>query len=97
MKIFIDIGHPAHVHYFRNFVRIMQEKGHQFLITARDKDVSHSLLKNYGIPFVNRGKGENNLISKMVYMIKADGFLFRLARQFKPDFFMSFVLEVVPR
>jgi len=27
MKILIDIGHPAHVHYFRNFIKMMESNG----------------------------------------------------------------------
>ena len=30
MKIFIDIGHPAHVHYFRNFYKILKYQKHEF-------------------------------------------------------------------
>jgi predicted glycosyltransferase len=26
MRILIDINHPAHVHYFRNFIKIMVKK-----------------------------------------------------------------------
>ena len=57
MKIFIDIGHPAHVHYFRNFIKIMEKNGHHFLILARDKEITQELLNHYKIPYVSRGKG----------------------------------------
>lgn len=90
MKILIDIGHPAHVHYFRNLIRIMQGRGHEFLVVARDKEVSHKLLKAYGIDYYNRGKGGNNLLSKIIYIVKGDYILFKLAKKFKPDVFLSF-------
>ena len=48
MRILIDIGHPAHVHYFKNFIWQMQKKGHEFMITARDKEVALNLLDKYG-------------------------------------------------
>lgn len=32
MKILIDINHPAHVHYFRNFIKLMVDKKREFLI-----------------------------------------------------------------
>ena len=44
MRIFIDIGHPAHVHYFKNFIWKMEEKGHTIFISARDKEVSFTSL-----------------------------------------------------
>jgi predicted glycosyltransferase len=90
MKIFIDIGHPAHVHYFKNLYRIMTKKGHEFLITARKKEVSHELLKSYGIPFFDRGSGSNSMIGKFGYLPKANWLLFKQALKFKPDLFMSF-------
>ncbi|HRY31351.1 MAG TPA: DUF354 domain-containing protein [Bacteroidales bacterium] len=90
MKILIDLGHPAHVHYFRNFVRIMQEKGHHFLFTARDKEVLHQLLERYGIPYVNRGKGRSSMSGKAAYILYADAILLREALRFKPDLFLSF-------
>ncbi|HCY74444.1 MAG TPA: hypothetical protein DHV28_00855 [Ignavibacteriales bacterium] len=90
MKIHIDIGHPAHVHYFRNFIKIMENKGHKFFISARDKEMTHTLLNNYQIKFTSRGKGRNSLTGKLLYIIEADITLFRFAQKFKPDLFLSF-------
>lgn len=90
MRIFIDIGHPAHVHYFRNFIKIMKDKGHCFFVCARDKDVTHSLLNHYQIEYTSRGKGKNSLVGKIVYIIQADRIIFKLAKKFKPDLFLSF-------
>jgi predicted glycosyltransferase len=90
MRIFIDIGHPAHVHYFKNFYQIMSEKGHDFLITARQKEVSHELLEAYHIPYKTRGKGSNQFLGKILYLPKADLFLLKEALRFKPDIFLSF-------
>jgi predicted glycosyltransferase len=90
MRILIDIGHPAHVHYFRNFIKIMQLKGHEFLISSRDKEVSHILLEKYGIPYFNRGKGSKSLPGKLVYLIKADFLLLKESLKFKPDILLSF-------
>jgi predicted glycosyltransferase len=90
MRILIDIGHPAHVHYFKNFYRIMSEKGHDFLITARKKEVSHELLEAYNIPYQSRGKGSNHILGKILYLPKADLILLKQALRFKPDLFLSF-------
>ena len=62
MKIFIDIGHPAHVHYFKNLVYNLKKSGHDLFITAREKDVTHQLLDNYNIPYTSRGKGKSSLV-----------------------------------
>jgi len=90
MKIFIDIGHPAHVHYFKNFIKIMNEKGARFFITARDKDVTHYLLNYYNIEFYSRGKGRKGYLGKLIYIFEADYKILKYAKQFKPDLFLSF-------
>lgn len=90
MRILIDIGHPAHVHYFKNFIFIMQAKGHEFMLVARDKEVSHQLLDNLELSYLSRGKGAKSLIGKLFYIIEADGKILKIARKFKPDLFMSF-------
>ena len=68
----------------------MESKGHDFFITARDKEVAHNLLQAYNLKFANRGKGENGLIGKFLYLFKADYLLFRHAKKFNPDLFLSF-------
>jgi hypothetical protein len=90
MKILIDIGHPAHVHYFRNFIRIMKEKDHIFFVTARQKEIAQDLLNYYNIEYQTRGSGGSSFISKLFYMLKADWLLIKYARKFDPDLFMSF-------
>lgn len=90
MKILIDIGHPAHVHYFRNFISIMEKNGHQFLITARDKEVTFQLLSYYNLPFTSRGKGGKSLIRKFFYILKADYSIYNVAKIFNADLFLSF-------
>jgi predicted glycosyltransferase len=90
MRIFIDIGHPAHVHYFRNFIKIMQSRGNDFFISARNKEVSQILLEKYNIPYYSRGKGSNHIAGKIAYLFRADWLLYRKAKKFKPDLFLSF-------
>ena len=90
MKIFIDIGHPAHVHYFRNSIKILKEEGHLFCITARDKDVTIQLMNEYKIDYFNRGKGGKSLLAKLWYGIKTNWFLYKLAISYNPDIFLSF-------
>jgi predicted glycosyltransferase len=90
MKILIDIGHPAHVHYFRNFIKLMQKRKHNILVVARDKEVSQELLKKYNIPYITRGKGRDGLVGKVLYMLKADLSILIKSLSFRPDIFLSF-------
>ncbi len=90
MKIMIDIGHPKHVHFFRNLHKILRQKGHQILITCRDKDVNMDLLEKYDIPYISRGKGSNTIVGKIIYMIIIDIWYFFVALKFRPDIMLGF-------
>ena len=90
MRIFIDIGHPAHVHYFRNFMQIMNQENCTFFVSSRNRSIIFELLKIYNIPFYDRGKGSDRIIGKLFYLLIADLKLFFKAKKFKPDIFLSF-------
>ena len=51
MRILFDMGHPAHVHFFKNAIWELEKQGHEVKVTARDKDVTLELLEAYGIPY----------------------------------------------
>ena len=90
MKIMIDIGHPAHVHYFKNFIKILEKKGYKFCVIARNKEVTHKLLNHYNINYISRGKGAKSFLGKLSYLFKANYFIYKNAKNFKPDLFLSF-------
>jgi len=78
------------MHYFKNFIKIMEKKGHKFLVTSRNKEIEHYLLKKYKIPFFDRGKGQNSLVGKAFYYFKTIYIIFRKAKEFNPDIMLSF-------
>jgi uncharacterized protein len=89
MRILIDIGHPAHVHLFKNFAWEMQKKGHFILFSNREKEISSYLLKKYGFDFKSFGKPFKGIIGKLFGMIIFDIKLFLVSLRFKPDIFLS--------
>ena len=89
MKIFVDINHPAHVHFFKNFIWDMQEHGHDFFISSRDKEVALSLLDAYGFDYFNRGQGYSGILGKSWGILDIDYKLYRQAKRFKPDVFLG--------
>jgi predicted glycosyltransferase len=84
MRILIDILHPAHVHFFRNFYAEMTERGHEVQITARDKDRSIDLLDAFGLPYqqISAQKSGGGL---MVEMVQRTARLLSVMRRFRPD------------
>jgi uncharacterized protein len=84
MRVLIDILHPAHVHFFRNFHAEMTDRGHQLCITARDKDRSVELLQAFGLPYqqISRQKSGTGLA---VEMTQRTARLMKIMRSFRPD------------
>ena len=70
MKILIDIGHPAHVHLYRNFIQEMEKRGHQFWVTVKNVASSKKLLELYSIPFILIGDKKDSLFGKAVSQLK---------------------------
>jgi len=84
MRVLIDILHPAHVHFFRNFTAEMQDRGHQVCITARDKDRSVELLSAFGLPYqqISQQKSGAGLALEMAQRTPR---LMGIMREFRPD------------
>lgn len=89
MRILIDIGHPAHVHYFKNFAWEMQKKGHTIFFTCREKEFEKYLLNYYGFEFKSFGKKYKSLTGKILGLIEFDIKEFLTGIKFKPDIFLS--------
>lgn len=92
MKIFIDINHPAHVHYFKNFIRLMKAEGHTFCITNRDSAMINRLLDIYGIEHFTRNKrpAGKGTIHSLWNLFRMFLFCLRKAVKFHPDVFVGF-------
>tara|TARA_Y100001970_G_scaffold293438_1_gene440203 strand:- start:8756 stop:9841 length:1086 start_codon:yes stop_codon:yes gene_type:complete len=90
MKILIDINHPAHVHYFKNMIKIMKNSGVIFKIISRNKEIEHYLLDQYKISYIDRGVGGSSFFSKFIYFFYAIYFTLIQLFKFKPDYVISF-------
>jgi len=85
VRVLIDILHPAHVHFFRNFHTVMEERGHELCITARDKDRSVDLLRQYGLPYQQISVQKSGAVGMVVEMSQRTGSLMKVMGKFKPD------------
>jgi uncharacterized protein len=92
MRYLFDIGHPAHVHYFRNAIRILESHGHQVAITTRDKEISLYLLERYRFQYTCTGTNLRSSLGKAFSILRNDLAVFRVARRFRPDVLVSFFL-----
>jgi uncharacterized protein len=89
MKLLIGIGHPAHVHFFKNFIDIFQKKGHEVMIVARDKEVTRDLLEKYHLKYELFGGYKQKMHAKILEIPHNDLIFLREAQQFKPDILLG--------
>lgn len=80
MRLLIDIGHPAHVHFFRNTIKNLMTDGHEVRITARNKEVALELLNLYRLRYENIGENYQGLLKKAWGMLAIDYRLYRILK-----------------
>jgi len=78
MNIVIDIGHPAHVHLYRHFIKEMAENGHRIWVTVKNVAASKKLLEIFRIPFIEIGNKSDSLLGKALCQFKYNGILRKL-------------------
>ncbi len=89
MNILIDIGHPAHVHLFKNFAWAMVKKGHSIFFTCREKEFEIYLLEKYGFEYKSFGKKYKSGFGKIWGMIEFDIKELISGLKIKPDLLLS--------
>jgi len=86
LRILVDIGHPAHVHFFKNFIWEMEKHGHEITVTGYDKDNSDALLNLYNIPHIKTVKYGKTMGKKMYENIKLAFKLRKIIKRKKIDY-----------
>jgi len=89
MRILIDIGHPAHVHLFKNFAHLMIQKGSQVHFTVRDKEFEIALLEHEGFSYTNFGKHYKSKAGKIWGLVRFTINIVLVSIKFKPTIFLS--------
>lgn len=89
LKILIDIGHPGHVHFFKNFIWEMEKKGHELLIILREREITQYLLDYYKIKYNKIGKNKKGIFKKILGIPEFNLKILKISKKFKPDVFLS--------
>ena len=89
MKILIDLGHPAHAHFFRYIIEDLEKEGHSVKLAAREREMLYYLLDRFGFEYTSIGRTKEGLLNKAADMLKKDMALLRLVDDFKPDLMLA--------
>jgi len=84
-KVLFDIGHPAHVHLFKNLARLLIADGAQVLFTSREKEFETALITKEGFDHLCFGKHYRTLRGKLWGLVRYDIAMLRAGLRFKPD------------
>lgn len=90
--IIFDVAHPANVHYFKQIAKVLQTDNNEVLFTARDKDVTLELLKEFNFPYVRMLSYNNSagIIGKIIYQIRVTVRSVFILLQKRPSVVISF-------
>ena len=81
MKILIDIGHPAHVHYYRNLANELIAKNHAVYWTVKDISIAKNLLDHYGFNYILLPSKSDSIIGKIWKQILYDFIILKICIQ----------------
>ncbi|MBP2029463.1 putative glycosyltransferase [Methanohalophilus levihalophilus] len=88
MRILLDIGHPKDVNVFKNVVLSLQNKGHIVKIFVRAKESTKRMLDDLGFQYETCPYYQS-MLGKAFGIFANDLRLYRIARKFQPDIFVS--------
>ncbi|MBN1272587.1 MAG: DUF354 domain-containing protein [Candidatus Aminicenantes bacterium] len=82
VKILIDIGHPAHVHLFREVINELKKNGHEIFTIVKDIQSAKQLLNHYGIDFFDIGGKKDSIFQKGLSQLKYNWRIFNFVRKY---------------
>jgi len=85
MNLLFDIGHPAHVHLFRNYIYYLRDRGHNVFVVSRKKDVTEILLDHFKIehfPVTAPAATRSGMLKELIIRSR---FIFELHRKHHLD------------
>ena len=88
MKAIFDVGHPAHVHLFKNTIWNLIKNGWDIKIVVRPREITLNLLKIYGLEFTKLNHYDGT-VKKAIGMLQIDFEYLKIARNFLPDIIVS--------
>ena len=89
MNILFDIGHPGHVHLYKNLSKQLEKDGHKVYYSVREVPVALHLMDVYQMHYLYLGKKSNSILGKAWKTIKNDIVLFCFVVRHKIDIGIS--------
>lgn len=97
MKILVQLGHPAHFHFYHYAMENWKKDGHEVFVLIKSKDVLEDLLIKSGIPYYNiKEKTHRGSKLWMLFdMIVRDWRMLRFCLKYHIDLLTGSTVEIV--
>jgi uncharacterized protein len=89
MRVVVHVNHPAHVHLFKNFIWEMENRGHEVILIASEKEISFKLLNLYGFDYFSLGSYGSSSLEKIYNLFRLDVRGYKYIRRENPDIFIG--------
>ncbi|QCS41954.1 DUF354 domain-containing protein [Natrinema versiforme] len=88
-RVVSTIQHPAHVHFFRNAIGELEDRGYDVHVFAREKDLVRDLLEAYDIEYRTLAAEPGNLYELAKVQAKYEYEVIRRTRELEPAALMA--------
>lgn len=85
MRVLFDIVHPAQVHFFKQVISKLQQRGDEVMVTARKKDITVDLLNALNIKHICISTKGANMTAMGLELINRTLRLIKIVHKFKPE------------
>lgn len=86
MRVLIDIGHPAHVHFLRQPISLLKKQGHEVMVTSRNKEFALDLLDELDITHIPLSSlGSGGLYNLAKELLVRNFALYKVIKKYNPD------------
>jgi predicted glycosyltransferase len=89
LRFLFVMGHPAHVHLFRNAIAGLRKRGHEVSVAAVKKETTITLLTYYKLQYEVFGVDRKILTSKVLDILPRDLNLLKFAARVEPEIIVS--------
>lgn len=89
MNYIFELNHPKHYYQFKHVMALLQSRGHDIKVLARDKDVLLKVLQEEGVRYVVFGTHKDSISGKLLSSFSIYLNYRRIAKAFRPDVIVS--------
>ncbi|MCZ8109093.1 MAG: hypothetical protein O9972_66050 [Burkholderiales bacterium] len=94
MHVLFDLGHPAHVHLFRNVALRLIARGNRVTITIRDRGIVGQLLDHYGLPYSIASRPRTGLFGSGLELLIHNWQVLKASLPDRPDYLVGTSVSV---